>query len=186
MKAGFYSLSENLGISILKGFGFIQYADEVSVEKAIRGAQNTEILGHRMGKIQFLTFNFILITITLLAADVKNARSGKDGMNAGGGNSDGNFRDRSPIRRREFDMGNRGREPDMPMRGREPDMMMRGREPERERGPRDFDGRDREWGNRERNLDHYPVEPFMEHERERHPRDSFHQMPSDNLGGNFG
>jgi len=83
-------------------------------------------------------------------------------------------------------MGNRGREPDMPMRGREPEMMLRGREPDRERGPRDFDGRDREWGNRERNLDHYPVEPYMEHERERHPRDPFHQMPSDNLGGNFG
>ena len=104
----------------------------------------------------------------------------------GGGSSEGNFRDRSPIRRREFDMGNRGREPDMPMRGREPEMMLRGREPDRERGPRDFDGRDREWGNRERNLDHYPVEPYMEHERERHPRDPFHQMPSDNLGGNFG
>jgi len=156
-----------LGISILKGFGFIQYAEEMSVEKAIRGAQNTEILGHRM--------------------DVKNARSGKDGMNMGGGNSipdGGNFRDRSPIRRREFDMGNRGREPDMPMRGREPEMMMRGREPER--GPRDFDGRDREWDSRERNLDLYPVEPFMEHERNRHPRDPFHPMPSENLSGNFG
>jgi len=162
----FNSYGHILGISILKGFGFIQYAEEISVEKAIRGAQNTEILGHRM--------------------DVKNARSGKDGINMGGGNPEGNFRDRSPIRRREFDMGNRSREPDMPMRGREPEMMMRGREPEREHHPRDFDGRDREWGNRDRNMDHYPVEPFMEHERERHPRDPFHQMPSDNLGGNFG
>ncbi len=38
-----------LGISILKGFGFIQYAEEMSAENAIRGAQNIEILDHRMG-----------------------------------------------------------------------------------------------------------------------------------------
>ena len=43
-------LSFDLGISILKGFGFIQYADEISAENAIRGAQNMEILAHRMGK----------------------------------------------------------------------------------------------------------------------------------------
>lgn len=44
--------SFDLGISILKGFGFIQYADEISAENAIRGAQNMEILAHRMGKLQ--------------------------------------------------------------------------------------------------------------------------------------
>lgn len=42
----------DLGISILKGFRFIQYADEISAEHAIRGAQNMEILAHRMGKLQ--------------------------------------------------------------------------------------------------------------------------------------
>ena len=46
------------GISILKGFGFIQYADESSAESAIRGAQNMDILGHRMGNQLFFLFKF--------------------------------------------------------------------------------------------------------------------------------
>lgn len=41
-----------IGISILKGFGFIQYAEEVSAENAIHGGQNIEILAHRIGKFQ--------------------------------------------------------------------------------------------------------------------------------------
>ena len=120
-------------------------------------------------------------------SDVKNARSGKDGMmGMGSGNTNpepGSFRDRSPIRRREFDLGSRGREPEMPMRGREPEMLMRGRE--QDRRPRDFDGRDRDW-NREHDMEPYPMEPFMDHERDLRARDPFLQIPPENSRGNFG
>lgn len=39
------------GMSILKGFGFIQFAEESSAETAIREAQHTDILGHRVGEL---------------------------------------------------------------------------------------------------------------------------------------
>lgn len=129
---------------------------------------------------------------------MKNVKSGKEGLNIsgnGGGNMPaggpgpdaGNYRDRSPIRRREFDLPMRGREPDMPPRGREPDMMMRGGPPQHEmdRGPRDFDGRDhREWGRDQLDMmDPYPGDPYRERERDMHPRDPFLPAMGDHRGG---
>ena len=36
-------------MSILKGFGFIQFAEEMSAIDAIRDAQHSDILGHKIG-----------------------------------------------------------------------------------------------------------------------------------------
>lgn len=184
LEENFSQFGHIMGISILKGFGFIQYADEISAENAIRGAQNMEILAHRM--------------------DVKNVKSGKDGLpmpgnagvggggggSVGGGPDPGNYRDRSPIRRREFDMPMRGREPDMPPRGRDPEMLMRGGPPHRDldRPSRDFDGREqRDWGRDQMDMmDPYHGDPYgMERERDMHPRDSFIPPLGDHRG-NFG
>lgn len=113
-----------------------------------------------------------------MCLDVKPARqgAGKDGALSGGGGAPdpGNFRERSPLRRRDsFDMPPaRGREPDPTPMGR--DMMMRGGGvgPHRdmiERAGRDYDGRpqERDWASRDhpRDLDPYPVDPYMERER---------------------
>ena len=38
-------------MSILKGFGFIQFSEKGSAEEAIRDAQQTEILNHRIGRM---------------------------------------------------------------------------------------------------------------------------------------
>ncbi|XP_046646879.1 nuclear receptor coactivator 5-like isoform X1 [Daphnia pulicaria] len=185
LEENFSQYGHIMGISILKGFGFIQYADEISAENAIRGAQNMEILAHRM--------------------DVKNVKSGKDGLppmpgnssvsggsgGGGGGIPDpGNYRDRSPIRRREFDMPMRGREPDMPPRGRDGEMMMRGGPSHRDmdRPSRDFDGRDqRDWGRDQMDMmDPYHGSPYnMDRERDMHPREPFIPPLGDHRG-NFG
>lgn len=139
--------------------------------------------------------------LQLIILDVKNVKSGKEGMNipvgsgVGGGaggisNPDsGNYRDRSPIRRREFDMAMRGREPDMPPRGGEPDMLMRGGPSHRDmdRGSRDFDGRDqRDWGRDQMGMmDPFAGDPYMDHERDMHPRDPF-LSPHGEHRGSFG
>lgn len=112
------------------------------------------------------------------------------GGSVGGGIPDpGSFRERSPLRRREFDMPMRGREPDMPPRGRDPEMLMRGGPPHRDldRPSRDFDGRDqRDWGRDQMDMmDPYHGEYGMEHERDMHPRDSFIPPLGDHRG-NFG
>ena len=109
----------------------------------------------------------------------------------GGGMADpGNYRDRSPIRRREFDMPMRGREGDMPLRGRDGDMMMRGGPPHRDmdRPSRDFDGRDqRDWGRDQLDMmDPYHGSPYnMDRERDMHQRESFIPPLADHRG-NFG
>ena len=140
---------------------------------------------------------------SLHVVDVKNVKSGKEGLSipagsggggSGGGGSGGipdtgNYRDRSPVRRREFDMPLRGRDPDMPPRGREAEMMMRGGPPHRDmdRGSRDFDGRDqRDWGRDQLNMmDPYQGDPYMDRERDMHPRDPYHSPMGDHRG-NFG
>ncbi len=111
---------------------------------------------------------------------------------AGGPN---NFRDRSPLRRRDsFDIpggpmrmgggggggGPMGRgEPDM---GRPGDMMMGARGG----SVRDYDGRppEREWmggNNRDFHMDPYPVDPYLER-----PRDPFAPPVADHHRGGFG
>ena len=106
----------------------------------------------------------------------------------------GNFRDRSPIRRREFDMRGRG-ELDMPLRGREPELLIRGgggggggppHHREMDRGPHDFDGRDQhphEWGRDQRLVDMMDPfggdHPYLDRERDLHLRDPFHSPLGD-------
>lgn len=104
-----------------------------------------------------------------------------------GGADPGNYRDRSPIRRREFDMPMRGRESDIgPPRGpRDSEMLMRPPHRDLDRGSRDFDGRDqRDWGRDQLDMmDPFAVDPYME--RERDIRDPFISPHADHRA-NFG
>ena len=177
-------------MSILKGFGFIQFSEKGSAEEAIRDAQQTEILNHRIGRmLQHIYRMTTIYLILFMGTDVKHVKSGKDGASPGGmpegpaANRDfGGYRDRSPLRSREPDMPPLGREHDMPPnRGRDPSL---GRA-----GPRDFGGRERDW-NRGREMDPYGVEPpMLDHDaRDIHPRDPYAPppLPSDPHRGSFG
>lgn len=83
----------------------------------------------------------------------------------------------------------RSREPDMPPRGRDSEMLMRGGPPHRDldRGSRDFDGRDqRDWGREQLDvMDPFAVDPYMDRERDMHPRDPFISPHADHRA-NFG
>ena len=142
-------------------------------------------------------FIFCSLSLSLFfcCLDVKTAKqgSGKDGAAGGvGGAESGNFRERSPLRRRDsFEMPPmRGREPDGPTAmGR--DMMMRGGPHRDMMGGRDFDSRppERDWASRDhqRDLDPYPLEPPYSMERDRpdmhRPRDSFPPLMPDHRSG---
>ena len=172
------------GISILKGFGFIQYAEEMSAEEAIRGAQNMEILGHRIGESTSPSMSksvTIIINISPpTTTDVKHVKSGKDGSMGGGSGDFGGLRDRSPLRgsRTDLDLGSMGRGPpprDHDIRHREAE---RGGPPGRGGGG-DFGGGgpgrgdQRDWNRGPRELDPYMPEPLLDHERDMRPRDLY-------------
>lgn len=106
--------------------------------------------------------------LTLDGTDVKNVKTGKDSSGNGGpppaGSEPAGYRDRSPLRRRDFDMP--------PMRDRDADMPpMRGGPTPREmdRAAHDYDDRSRDWGRERDMVDPYHADPYMD----RHPREPY-------------
>lgn len=111
---------------------------------------------------------------------MKNVKSGKDHANTsgnGGPPSTGgdSYRDRSPLRRRDFDVPPRDREPDMRPRMRDGPSAR-----DMDRAAHDYDDRSRDWARGP--IDPYHGDPYMDRPIDMHPREPYPVMPDRSFG----